>query len=379
MYPAQKSTSFLRPRIACVGGFLGSGKTTAIIQAAQCLIERGFRIGIITNDQGHELVDTALVRGHGLLAEEIGGGCFCCRFDQFAIHAQRLVRQHRVQLILAEAVGSCTDLVASVYKRLRQYYPGEFALAPLTVMVDPHRIREMSKDGSGFDENIKYLFGKQLAEADRVLLSKCDLIDDQEIANLREYLQKFGVDAPVSAISARNGVGVNEWVEQILTEQAGARELELDYDLYGQAEASLGWLNANVDLRAQSEFHATDLGETLLANVQESCRIARWAVAHVKIMFVTAEGNDWIALTESEGRAAWGGSRELPPCREASVIVNARVAADPERLRLMIEECVHQLTESRGITATVSHIESFAPLPPKAPVFDESRNTPLED
>lgn len=357
-----------RTRIACVGGFLGSGKTTAIIQAARTLKARGLRIGIITNDQGHHLVDTALVRSHGFPAEEIGGGCFCCRFSEFENLARRLVEQYRAGVILAEAVGSCTDLSATVCQRLRQYHSAQFVLAPLTAMVDPNRVREMLETRMPFDENVRYLFGKQLAEADRIILTKCDLLDDEEITTLRAELQHFVGEVPVSAMSAKTGSGVSEWVEQILTGHAGARELQLDYDIYGSAEASLGWLNANIDLVAQKELFSTDLGEALIAKIQQSCRINRCAVAHVKIMFATAEGSDWIALTESDGRAAWGGNKALGPCREVSMIINARVCAEPEQLQEMIEKCVEQVTADRGISATVCHIESFSPAPPKPPV-----------
>jgi G3E family GTPase len=370
-----RKSNFSKARIACVGGFLGCGKTTAVIEAAQRLVERGLRICIITNDQGHQLVDTALVRSRGINAVEIGGGCFCCRFDEFAIHAQRLVKQHRAQVILAEAVGSCADLAASVYKRFRQYYSEEFVLAPLTVLVDPHRIREMLGSCPEFDENVRYLFGKQLAEADRVVLTKSDLLSDEEIARLRNDLQQLAGNVPVSVMSARNGSGVDEWVEQIMTGQTGERELELDYALYGRAEACLGWLNASIDLISQKEFHSTDLGEALMASVQESGRIVGWSVAHVKIMLLTADGNNWIALTDSRGPAVWGGSHELSPCLEASMIVNARVVADPLQLRLLIEECVQKVTHSRDIKATVRHLESFSPLPPKpSDVFHDSRS-----
>jgi G3E family GTPase len=355
------------PRIACVGGFLGSGKTTAIIRAARGLIARGVRIGIITNDQGHHLVDTALVRSLGFPAEEIGGGCFCCRFSDFALHARRLVEQFRAEVILAEAVGSCTDLSATVCRRMRQSHSAQFVLAPLTVMVDPHRVREMLGARSPFDEDVRYLFGKQLAEADRIILTKCDLVDDDDISSLRGAIQQFVGDIPVSAMSAKTGAGVSEWVEQILTGGGGERELQLDYDTYGRAEASLGWLNANIDLVAEQELSSTDLGEALIARIQEACQLSGCAVAHVKIMFATAEGSDWIALTESSGKPAWGGEKQLAPSCEASMIINARVCAGPEHLQQVVEACVQQVTADRSVRATVYHIESFSPLPPKPP------------
>jgi hypothetical protein len=70
-------------RLACVGGFLGEGKTTALIEAARNMIARGSRVEVITNDQGSHLVDTVVVRSRGLQTEEITGGCFCWRFSEF--------------------------------------------------------------------------------------------------------------------------------------------------------------------------------------------------------------------------------------------------------------------------------------------------------
>ena len=90
----------------------------------------------------------------------------------------------------------------------------------------------------------------------------------------------------------------------------------------------------------------------------------------MKILLVTAEGSDRIALTTNSGRAAWDGDGgNLGLVREASAIINARVAAKPEELRRMVEEALYSATRTRGITATMLDIESFAPVPPKRPVL----------
>ena len=52
-----------RVRLIIAGGFLGAGKTTLLLTAARRLAERGYRVGLITNDQGDDLVDTALGKG----------------------------------------------------------------------------------------------------------------------------------------------------------------------------------------------------------------------------------------------------------------------------------------------------------------------------
>ncbi len=361
----------IMPRIACVGGFLGSGKTTAIIEAARIITARGLRVGIVTNDQGKNLVDTALVTSHGFPAEEISGGCFCCKFEDFARHSHRLVERFRTDVILAEAVGSCTDLSATVCSRLRIYHSTEFEVAPLTIMVDPDRAREMSATSAGFADTVKYLFEKQLAEADLIVLTKSDLMSDKEVSETRELIRRFNSGAPIHVISAKTASGVSQWVEDILTASAGERKLELDYETYGQAESTLAWLNATVDVSSHRQFRPRQLCEHLMSSIQRMCAHHEFAVAHIKIMFVTAEGNDWIALTNSGGHPAWGMMHGLSPCNEASVIINARICTAPDELRRIIEHSIGKITAEQKITAAVSHVECFSPKPPTRPVMLE--------
>jgi G3E family GTPase len=156
----------IRPaHLILVGGFLGAGKTTLLLAAGAWLRASGVRVGVITNDQGSELVDTRLVAAAGLETEEIAGGCFCCRFSEFLRSAERLLAR-APQVILAEPVGSCTDLSATVVQPILRFYPDRFRLAPLTVLVDPIRARELLRPDA--DPHMAYLFRMQLAEADTV-------------------------------------------------------------------------------------------------------------------------------------------------------------------------------------------------------------------
>ncbi len=75
---ANASSNAGTARYFMIGGFLGAGKTTAVAALAQRLVRDGLRVGLITNDQGSELVDTAMLRARGFATEEIAGGCFCC-------------------------------------------------------------------------------------------------------------------------------------------------------------------------------------------------------------------------------------------------------------------------------------------------------------
>src|ERR1043165_2857473 len=166
-------------RYYMIGGFLGAGKTTAVAALAQHLTQRNLRVGLITNDQGSELVDTAMLRAKGFPTEEIPGGCFCCRFNSLVDAAAKLTETTLPDTFIAEPVGSCTDLVATVTYPLRRMYGAEFAIAPLSVLVDPVRAEHVFSlaEGKKFSEKVLYIYRKQLEEADLIVISKNELLD----------------------------------------------------------------------------------------------------------------------------------------------------------------------------------------------------------
>src|SRR5689334_11582949 len=168
-----------KARYIMIGGFLGAGKTTAVSRLAAHLNTQGLRVGLITNDQGNQLVDTAMLASHGFPVEEISGGCFCCRFNSLVDAAKKLSIATRPDVFIAEPVGSCTDLVATVSYPLRRIYGENFAVAPVSVLLDPiraSRVFGLEKGGS-FSDKVIYIYQKQIEEADIVVISKTDLID----------------------------------------------------------------------------------------------------------------------------------------------------------------------------------------------------------
>src|ERR1700733_3325681 len=163
-----------RPWVVLVGGFLGAGKTTLILAAARELERRGLRSAMVWNDQGKDLVDSRYAGLSGMRSGEVTGGCFCCRLSQL-IEAMRDLRAYAPDVIFAEPVGSCTDLSATVLRPLLEYSES-YQLSPLTVLVDPLRAHAMLEEDANPD--MRFLFEKQLQEADLVCFTKSDLYPD---------------------------------------------------------------------------------------------------------------------------------------------------------------------------------------------------------
>ena len=106
-------------KLILVGGFLGSGKTTLLKKVAHRLSHRGRCVGVIVNDQAPGLVDTAILSGCPCGVKEVAGSCFCCDYHAFEAACQSLIDEG-AEIILAEPVGSCTDLAATILQPLKE-------------------------------------------------------------------------------------------------------------------------------------------------------------------------------------------------------------------------------------------------------------------
>src|SRR5215813_3222857 len=183
----KRKSRMAKARYIMIGGFLGAGKTTAILQLAEKLHRQGTRVGLITNDQSIGLVDTALLSSKGMPVEEITGGCFCCRFQSLMDAAGKLNETSAPEVFIAEPVGSCTDLRAAVSYPLRRIYGDDYEVAPLSVLVDPVRAERMLglAEGRAFAPKVHYVYDKQLEEADAIVINKSDLLEPARLQRLQ--------------------------------------------------------------------------------------------------------------------------------------------------------------------------------------------------
>lgn len=357
-----------RARYIMVGGFLGAGKTTAIIRLAQFLTGEGRRVGLITNDQSVGLVDTALARAQGFPVEEITGGCFCCRFNTLVDAADRLQAAARPDVFIAEPVGSCTDLRAAVSYPLRRMYGDAFDIAPLSVLVDPLRaLRVLGlEQGRSFSERVRYVYDRQLAEADVIAVNKLDLLDDERRERLRDGLAARYPRAEVLEMSARDGRGLAPWFERTSGGAPGLRAApDVDYEAYAEGEALLGWLNATVRISGETPFDGNTALRDLAADMAEA--LGGGEIAHLKMTLTAQELPTDIAVLNlvAGDRGAELAHTLKAPIDAGELIVNLRAEDDPERLHGAARAALAAWAAAgTGRRAAVEHIEHFRPAKP---------------
>ena len=309
----------MKPWIAVVGGFLGAGKTTLILTAARLLGQRGLRVAAILNDQGDDLVDTHYAGTLGVACDQVTGGCFCCRFPDLVEAAGRLL-EYRPDVIFAEAVGSCTDIVATTLRPLVRDHGDRFRIAPLTVVLHP----QPAFDGSFNNPDLDFLYRNQLAEADLLF---------------------------------ERGESVPAWIDRLLSGAvaAGAKTLDIDYARYAEAEAALAWLNARVTAHAAPPISAPMLIGPLLDRLEPQIRIV-----HLKLFAQSDAGYLKAALTGNGQDPMVEGALDASPSGEHDILLNLRALADPASLRAIVER------EFAALPARLTwrHVQCFRPSPP---------------
>jgi Ni2+-binding GTPase involved in maturation of urease and hydrogenase len=352
----------MQTRMILVGGFLGAGKTTLLARAATLLLEAGHRVGLITNDQAADLVDTAFLQAAKLHVQEIAGGCFCCRFGQLIDAAQQLVAEMSPDIIMGEPVGSCTDLAATVLLPIKDLYADTYRLTPFSVLVDPERLWEVLEPRrySPMHASARYILRKQLEEADYLVINKQDLLDSAEQQELVAFTREMFPGKSIYAISALTGEGVEVWLDAVLHDAGvGTHIVDVDYDVYAEGEAVLGWLNASATLTATSIVDWKALGLCLLTRIQRAAVARQAEIAHVKLSLTAATGQYVANLTSSTGTAAIRGQMDGTP-HVIALVINARVEISPAALQTIVEDVLHS-TANEHLTVQVETMRSLSP------------------
>lgn len=350
-------------RFIMIGGFLGAGKTTTVSRLARHYTSQGLKVGIVTNDQATDLVDTNNLRAQGFDVGEVAGSCFCCNFNELTATVERLGKENRPDVVIAEPVGSCTDLVATVIRPLVQVYDEPVDVAPYGVILKPsHGARILRNEPSaGFSPKAAYIFRKQIEEADFVIVNRTDELSPDQAQNLVDLLEQEYPGRPVLRMSARTGDGfpaLSEFLEQ--RGSFGRRIMDVDYDVYAEGEAELGWLNANVQVSGPLAFSLDDLLLDLIRRLKGLLAELGAETAHLKTIGLW-EGFYGVAnlvssFTEPE--------LSLPSnclVKQAQLVVNARVAIDPAVLETLVRQVVADARATIGAESEVLTVQSFRP------------------
>jgi G3E family GTPase len=303
----------------------------------------------------------------GVPVEEVVKGCFCCKFDELIEHVEKILT-HNPDVLMGEPVGSCTDFVAAVANPIKIQYRDVFRFAPFSIMVDPERVRSLilNETQTDFPEDVAYLFGKQIEEADTIVLNKIDLLTAKESERLLSAIGDRYPGKKLLAVSAKEGTGMDEWLEDLISGRPGANTVlsQIDYDRYATAEAVLGWLNAAVKLQADQPFDASRFMTSLAIRLRDRFKADKGEIGHLKFVFTSAGKSMWANLTHLGAEPATGGEM-LGPLPRGTLIINARVRLEPEELESIVRESLDKVSTKMAVQSEIDDLQCFSPAYPE--------------
>ena len=239
------------------------------------------------------------------------------------------------------------------------------------MLVDPIRALRVFgvEPGGNFSEKVLYIYHKQIEEADLVVISKCDLVDEARMKSLQQAMVAKFPRKEIIAVSVRDGINLETWFDRITHEEQAARTaMKVDYEIYADGEALLGWLNCTVQLVARKALDADKFLKQLAREIQGRLQAQKAEVAHLKmtlspddslsgeIAAVNLVRNDFVPELSYHLEA---------PVKSGQLIVNLRAEAPPDVLGTAVRE---GLSAAAGqfpkLQATLDHLEHFRPGKP---------------
>lgn len=344
-----------------VGGFLGSGKTTAIIAAAKHFMAEGKKVGIVTNDKGKYLVDTAFYRSEDLPTLEVAGGCFRCNYDELEAQLEQLEREEHPDMVFAESVGSCADLMATVVQPLLDMHPEHGGSNTFTVFTDAELLLiRLQGEDLPFSEKIIYLFDKQIEEAVLLIINKIDLLTDEE----RVEIEKLAIEAyPEKTILLQNSLdpeSITGWTRaleggSLLPESI----VDLDYDIYSEGEKELAWLEKEIRISVtpgEGRVVLLELLEQIIGELKER----EASIGHLKFYIRSGSVEAKLSFPVFAEDGWQDGIPDLPD-EEIYVILNARVQLPAKELYMIVRRALANTEGREDVGMEASGVRFFHP------------------
>ena len=347
-------------KVHILGGFLGSGKTTAITSAALLLIEQGKKVAVITNDQGKYLVDTSFIDSNNIPSAEVTNGCFCCNFNSLSDQLEKLENVIKPDCIFAESVGSCTDLVATVLNPLQLLKYKLFDNITFSVFVDCRILLDyLIGNPLPFTDAIVYIFSKQIEEADLLIINKIDLLPAAGLLKIQELAnQQLGGKLLIFQ-NTLNKDHIQKWLDTLESLPMRRREaLDIDYEIYGKGEADLAWLDEEINIQSDNDS-SWDQAISFIETMVNEINNRKISIGHLKFLLKGEGISHKISFTTIVD-TLW--KNKLPDLKLSNVqmMVNSRIAATPEVAREIVRKGINSISFP-GILVTESHEQSFTP------------------
>ena len=193
-------------KLLLLSGFLGTGKTTLLLEIAGKLTVDFKKIAIIENEMGEIGIDNKYLQLKGLEVQELFGGCVCCVLSVNLVSTlKRLDETLQPEVVIIEPSGVARP--GDIIDTINRYMPA-IKIISVATLVDAVRYRMLF-------EMMRPLVTAQIQAADIVVINKIDQVDDETIDYIRSSAARLNPKASIKAVSAEEKTNLDTVLEQI--------------------------------------------------------------------------------------------------------------------------------------------------------------------
>ncbi|MBR5094083.1 MAG: hypothetical protein IK095_03225 [Oscillospiraceae bacterium] len=341
-------------KFAVISGCLGAGKTSAMMALTRYATEHYGRAAMISNDLGAgvTLADHELAKRSGCRAVQITDECICFCHDVLTAQLEDLYAEG-CELVVSDIPGFGVGAQEHVYHGLTESYPGQFALAPFTVLIEPRNVALLREGRAG---DMGHILDAQLREADLIVLSKCDLLDERARETDLAWLAARYPWTQQLAVSARTGQGLDALCRALRDGRASLRHPEIDYEAEDLQSAMDSLSEYYLQYRALVCCDTFD-GDAYLLDlarlIQTEIRAAGCEIPHLKLLAWGAEGDYGKVDLLGVDSPVEISHRFAGPCTDLAVLLNTSAVCPDRTLDRLIGTAVRDVSERYQLELTV--------------------------
>ena len=182
--------------VTILTGFLGAGKTTLLNRILK--EDHGHRIAVIENEFGEVGIDSALIEKSDEQIVEMNNGCICCTVRGDLIRILGTLKEKRdggalkFDRVVIETTGMADPgPVAQTFftdEDIGNYYLLDSIITVVDAKHAPKQLDEFHEAQ------------EQVGFADRILLSKTDLVSEDDVATLAKRIKHMNPRAPIKKV-----------------------------------------------------------------------------------------------------------------------------------------------------------------------------------
>jgi len=192
-----------------IAGFLGSGKTTLILNTVGQITERtGKKVAMIVNDFGNIGIDGKVMEKYGLKVQELPRGCICCTLGPNFLDTVRTIHdKFDPDLVIVEPSGIADP--DSILATMEHYQGRPLGKISTVILLDAVRFPLLV-------QAMKIPMTKQLHSADMVLLTKTDEVDEGRLKDMETFVRSVIGERPIVPVSSTSGHNLDVFVGRIV-------------------------------------------------------------------------------------------------------------------------------------------------------------------